>query len=337
MIADVLRLAKSAPDIARLLAMGRRAMNGDPEAIQYFLKDGCIDALEIVSPGAGKAVREMIQHIQEAAGIASSNGVIEGQYKVIDERAPWSDMVTWLKARRWGTFVVLGPKGQGKTTISMRLAETWHQQTGWPVEAINVYPEDQYYFVQAVPTSRFIRTIEYLMELLNPEDWKDEDGELHEVRIMSPEELDRALEPYRRRIIVIDEMSLAVASNVNDSGRRLVRQIMAQARHLQWLIIYIGQLTKMMPTDLLGCEAVFIKRPGGREVLTDRQEPLTQDLWARAIAAFEGVRQSPYWYQYPDERMWAYVDAQDIGGGHKYEGLMPYSRPGNTSEGRAKQ
>lgn len=345
MVAEVLRLLKMAPAGARLASLLRRAAEGDPEALDYLRRQGWAEALDLLSPGAGSASRQAVDDARRAAeSIRGSlaGDVVEGRCRIVDELPPepWQPFVRWLLGRRWGTFVWLGPKGQGKTTGALRLAELWHRATGWPCLAVNIYPEDDHGFVQRVSTKRFMREVERIIAILDPENDED-DRQAGETPSPFQGEsrgesrhLDDPLDRYRRRIVIVDEMSLAVSPHGMDPGRRMVRQIMAQARHLSWLVLYIGQLTRMLPTDLLNCEAVFVKKPLGREALVDRAEPLTQDLWARAGRAFGELRSSPWWERWPDERMWAYVDCPDIGRGKGYAGIVPINPPGTPEQDR---
>ena len=324
---DVFRLLSAAPQATRLLSVAQRAANGDPQALEVLRREGWADLLDVlVRPGAGQSAREALQHAKTALHTVQkirTGEYVDAEYRVLDS-TPWGPFLTWIKRQRWGTFVILGPKGQGKSTLALRLAQVWHGETGWPVEVVNLYPEDRYPFTTAVSVKQFSNRIKSIIDLLNPPE--PEEGE--PAKELTPEQIDRALRQHKKRIVVIDEASLTVGVSGQDAGRLLVRQIMAQARHLDWLIIYVGQLARMLPTDLLNCEAVFIKKPNGREALTDRDDRLTQDLWTRAIEAFDTVQQSP-WYidEFADMRAWAYVDCHDLGDGREFLGMMPFSPP----------
>ena len=315
------RLLRSAPEIARLLQSLDGARRGDPEAVKYLRGDAVGDVAEIWRDGgrvaskhAWAAVREVVRPSD-----GSAPSYIDGQYRVLDGAAPFEGFTHWLKAQRWGSFVLLGPKNSGKTTLAMRLGQLWQQETGWPVEAVMAYPDDRYPFVTSLSTNRFIGRMKAIIALLNPPESKK--GE--EAEPLDADEIEARLEGYKRRIVIIDEASLVVGTSGFDAGRGMVRQIMAQARHLEWLICYCGQLAKMLPNDLLNCEAIFVKEPTGREMDVDRDDRLTRDLWTRATEAFKDVRKSPWWTDFPDKRSWSYVDciARD------WQGLVPSRVP----------
>lgn len=331
---NLFRIVQAAGPLSKVLLATQQAVNGDPDAVEYLKRDGIFEGLDAVMPGTGEIGRQVFRHAQDAAvniqAVLSGN-VIEGQYRVIDT-APWEGFVRWLKGQRWGSFVVIGPKGQGKTMLALRLAQVWHQETGYPVEMVMSYPEDRYDFLKPVSTQRFQNRIASIIKLLNPPDDDDE-----ETFPPFPEDdnedglsvLEQKLQRYKRRIVIIDEMSLAVGQSGMDASRHMVRQIMAQARHLDWLIIYVGQLAKMLPNDLLNCEAVFVKNPNGREAVTDRDDALTRELWSSATQSFSTVRNSQFWAYYPDIRAWAYVDCASLGNSRSYHGMVPFSLPGS--------
>ncbi|MHB1132980.1 MAG: hypothetical protein ACYC4L_11385 [Chloroflexota bacterium] len=328
MAADALRLLSALPTATKLAALVSRAAKGDTGAMLELKESGWAEALDIlIAPGTGEKARTILSNgVEVYRNIQTIRGedYIDAEYRVLNNNPSWHQFLEWLKRRRWGTFVVLGPKGRGKTMLALRLAQVWQERTGWTAEGVNIYPEGRYDWVELVPPTRFQNRIKKIISLLNPPEEKP--GEMPTV--VDPDELEEQLEKYRRRIVLIDEMSLVATSHGQDPGRQMVRQIMAQARHLQWLIVYIGQLAKMLPNDLLNCEAIFIKQPTGREAIVDRDDALTQDLWTRATEAFATMRSSEYYREpYDDPRAWAFVDCPDLGNGRGWSGLMPSGMP----------
>lgn len=334
MIGDLSRLLDLAPRAAKILARLERARQGDPQAWEYLRSEGAFEALDLLRPGAGEASRAFLRNAERAAiemSQALAGQIVPGEARDLGPaRPPWEGFVAWLKRQRWGAFVVLGPKGQGKTTLGLRLAQVWHQQTGYPVEGCNLYPEDieGLDWVRNVGMGRFARDLGRLEAALNRElgetsaDEESDDSDSAD----SAEEAEAVIESMRRRIVVIDEASLSLHPGGPRSGRATARRAMMQARHLEWLVVYIGQLVQQMPMDLLLAEAIFIKRPQGWEAQADRPEALVQNLWREAAAAFQEWDSSHWRQERPDVRAWAYAVAPTAGG-QGYRGLVPFSPP----------
>lgn len=327
-MSNLYHLLQRVPAGMRLANTISRAVNGDPEAAEELRRNGVGLAIDfMVGPGYGDVSRRILHQTNDfLAGVNDTlNGnVIDGEFV---ELPPWYDFTKWIKRQTWGSYVILGPKGQGKTTLALRLAQLWHEKTHYPVEVVMTYPEDRYNFVKPVPTQRFINRIKAIIGLLNSSDKEEEE---EETDTLDSNEINHQLAKYKHRIVVIDEMSLTVGTSGTDAGRAMVRQIMAQARHLQWLLIYVGQLAKMLPNDLLNCEAIFVKKPNGREILTDRDDRLTRELWQDAEETFSRIRKNAWWKEYPDIRAWAHVDCRDMGNGRSYKGPVPFSLPSSA-------
>ena len=318
------RLLRAAPEIGRILGSLDGARKGDQQAIAYLRSEAIGDIAETWREGGRAASKHAWQAVKEVIRPDGTPGYIDAEYRVLDGAPPFEGFARWLKAQRWGTFVLLGPKNSGKTTLAMRLGQLWHQETGWPVESVMAYPDDRYPFVTSLSTNRFTGRMKAIIALLNP----PEPTKGSKEEVLDTDEIEARLEGFKRRIVIIDEASLVVGSSGVDAGRQMVRQIMAQARHLEWLICYCGQLAKMLPGDLLNCEAIFVKEPTGREMDVDRDDRLTRDLWTRATEAFKDVHKSPWWRDFPDKRSWSYVDciARD------WRGLVPSRVPQVDSE-----
>jgi hypothetical protein len=346
-LGELARLASKAPSGARLVAAAARAVGGDAAAIAYLRSVGVYDAAELLQPGAGGALRGALRASAEGLeGVRAAFGrgpVVEGEYRELDAdppERPWYALQEWIARRTWGAWVILGPKGEGKTALALRLAEVWHVRTGYPVECVNVYHDERPAWAESVglgvlgdrmaALSGYLGLPSAALEDVGDElDDPEADGE---DGMPTPRQVALLRSQYRAmmgRVLIVDEAGLAMGPTSTDVGRRLARQAMAQARHLLWHVVYVGQLARQMPTDLLTAEAVFVKRPGGYEHELDRQEPLVQRLWRDAAAAFGELR--PEWRAaYPDRRSWAFVDCRHP----YYRGPMPFSRPGGDAAPR---
>lgn len=237
----------------------------------------------------------------------------------------------------WGVWVVLKPKGQGKTQGALRLGEVWHQRHGYPVEGINLYHDDRPDFVDAIDLATLAQRMTRLSRYLAQQRVVDVgDLEVDEAGDASAEAIraasaESAYRHMQRRVVVVDEASLHIGNSGLDAGRRLVRQVMAQARHLLWHVVYVGQMARQLPTDLFAAEAVFVRAPTGREAALDRREPVIQALWEDAAQAFAELRRGDYWERLPDLRAWSYVDCPGYGR-TGYRGVVPFNLPGYRAE-----
>jgi hypothetical protein len=341
----IARNADAVPRAARLIAAADRAMRGDPSAAAYLRDAGLYDGLELLQPGVGVALRDVLGRTRGAltdARRALGGEIIEGSYRVLEDDeggagpAPWLRFQRWLASRRWGAWVVLGPKGEGKTTLAVRLAEVWAARFGYAVEGVNLYHEDRPDWLEPIGLHTLKRRMEFLAAYLgvDPDELEEGGGQADQADEADEPRAAAVFRRLQRRVILIDEASLAMGSHSSDVGRRVARQAMAQARHLQWHVVYAAQLTKQLATDLLAAEAVMVKRPLGSESELDRREPLVQGLWSDAAAAFDWLEsrgadgaelRGPWRAAYPDVRSWAFVDCRKP----RYRGLMPFSRPGD--------
>ncbi len=335
-MADVLRILRvatrmidAAPRAYSLGVAINQARHGDPAAVEFLRRQGVYEAADLVAPGAGLAAREFTGSVGSAIDQfrhTMGGDVIDAEYRVVDSGAtqpPWTRFANWLKAREWGTFVILGPKGSGKTHTAMHLAEAWQDRLGYPVDTVNVYDEDRPDFARPMSLSRFVAIAAAIRELVDPSDetlYADgQDSEYDTASIEVP-----SLDRLKKRILVIDEAGLAIGKTGMDPVRDAVRVAMTQARHLKWLVIYVGQFARQLPPDLLASETTLMKRPHGDEGDVDRENRLVQRLWSNATEEFDGLRTSPYWDTWPDTRSWAYAYCRNLGGqDHGYQGLVP--------------
>lgn len=314
---------------ARLVELGARALAGDANAAAQLRTEGVHEAIDIIVPGGGEMTRRMRARIGEFTGAQVESGVL-----------PWLRFQRWLLAQRWGSFVVLGPKGTAKTTFAFRLAQLWADETGWPVDAVNVYQGDVPSWAKKRQSRWFLGLIGTLLDYLDPEDDEEEDEDDASAK-RSRSELRRAKAAFKskadltetefvglfsQRIIVIDEMSAFVPPH--GLKRDLVRRIVNQLRHMGWIVIFIGQIAKHVPEDMLNCEALFFKEPLGDEYRTDRDNTLIEDLWLQAGACFGALQRSPWRDlddgQFADLRSWVYCYSRSFPGG--YAGPMPFRR-----------
>lgn len=342
-LAGLARLLAGAPNAVRVFEAARRwGTDGDTAARDYLLSEGIWDGVDLVAPGLGQASRRATEGALEAYGLLTGKRpfAVEGDFRDITGEPPFQHFVRWLIRQRWGAWTIFGPKGQGKTTLAVRLAQVWSQQHHYLVETVGMYPEDSLPQFRPVGISTFTNRIQRLKATLDPDPNDDFDDEPETVTLpdgtTKPKKKRRKIRPFsewemdqlRGRVILVDETGILIGGHGMDAGRRVARIAMNQARHLDWHIVYIGQQMRQMPQDLLQSEAIFIKKPSPDAVETDRQEPLNRRIWEEAGSAFETLRESPWWDQFPDERQWAYVYCPNMTGrSGGWKGLMAIKNP----------
>lgn len=355
LIGAAIKGAQLAGPTARLAAAARGALvEGDPAARAYLASQGWKDALELAQPGLGEAASALLWHagrarreVAEAVGAAPPDGV-----RVAVERYPWDAAFAYLHRVRWGSFAILGPRGEGKTTLALRLAERWRERLGYPVEAVGMYVEDRPDWVTGVLPEEIVRRAERLRAAVNAVDTAGSVPDPIEAGLVAAaerrrrgrrpaagaprltlEQAERLLAGYAGRILIVDEVGLNLGRGALTPLRLALLDLFNQARHLGWLVVYCAQSSRQIPPELLNGQGVFVKRPLGSEVGTDRERGPTRDLWIEATAAFETLHQQPLWSEVPDPRAWAWLSIADLGGGRRaWTGLAPFRPVGWVEE-----
>ncbi len=320
---NAFRLINGLPSAARLFEALKRARDGDQDSLAYLKEQGWADALELWQPGSGELGKQLLHQVKDAGDILSRT--MRGELADPQTRVPWGAFLNRLLDQGYGAHIILGMPGTGKTTLAKRLALRCAEAQGYTIETVNMFPEDIPEGASVIDMDTLVKRMAKLRAYLRSTanvDIDDADG-------AEPEPSEPVGLPPIRRVVVIDEAILSMTVNAMDPGRRAALQAMAQCRHLNWIVIYIGQWAGQLPLALLGQACVWVKEPQGREALTDRDEPMVRDLWERAGAGFKRLSDSN-WYIKPwlDRRSWAYVDCQSLNGERGHNGMVPFSMPG---------
>jgi hypothetical protein len=333
-MADVFSLLQMAPQATKLLSIAQRAANGDSEAIAYLRQGGWSDLLDLtVRPGAGQLTRDTLTHAREVyrgiQHLRDGGPYVDAEYRVLSD-PPWNPFLRRLLKQPYGGHIILGPVGSGKTTLALKLGQRCHVKHGYRVECVNMYGSDVPEWASTISKDTLTKRMLQLSKYLDSQAEHDEDEEAEDTT--KNEKLVNL--PPRRRVIILDEASLGLTNNPNDPARRSAIQALTQCRHLDWIVIYIGQWAGQLPLAILGQTAIWVKRPDGREALTDRDNPVVRDLWLRATDAFRSLEHST-WYMEPwlDQRSWAFCDCQSLGGDKGYSGLIPFTPPNTEADG----
>ncbi len=334
------QLMHKVPPGTRLYAAVRAAAAGDQQAVAYLKGQGWADAADVLlQPGAGDLARQTVEFARQGwANLAGGTPQLWGGPPMGPGGNPgeprFASFVRWLKRQDWGTWVAVGPKGSGKTTLAVRLAQTWAEEHGYTVDAVGMHPEDVPRWFNVVGTEAFFERIGRLKETLDPPQYPESPdppggGRKHTARPrrFSAGELKR----LHRRVIIIDEAGLIIGVNAQDRGRFVARTLVQAARHLENHIIFSGQLMRQIPEDLLNADAIFVKKPLGDEHMSDKRDnPMISGIWSAALEAFEKLPQSLYWAGLPRYQSWAYVYSRS----RDYFGMMPVKDPRQEAMGQ---
>lgn len=325
---DLLRLLDGAPKALKLYNAARKAGNGDESALAYLKNEGWQEALDLtVHPGAGEMGRQIVDCVRQAAeevqNITSGN-TIEGEFRVLEHRAPWAGFVKRLIAAPNSGNVIVGPVGLGKTELAKSLAYRWRDRHGYRIEMVNLYGTDKPDYAVSISIRTLRRRMKQLSLVLGKDEVKDpgdddlEDGDDSDLGPVP------AVMPPGGRIVVIDEASLAMTTHYMNKAKRAIVQALTQCRHLRWHVIIIAQMTSLVPKEMFSQTNIWSKHPSGKEISMDRPDIIAvREFWRASMEAFSQVRGLPQWGDCPDIRAWNYVEAPPIGGGAAYAGLCP--------------
>lgn len=328
---DIARFIERAPSALKLAGGINEARKGNPEALQYLLREGWKDGLEVYNPMYRNAAEIALPRAREAVSLFQSvisGNVIDGDYRVIVD--PWVDVVRHVRAETYGAHVIVGPVGSGKTNLALRLAEVWRARHGYPVYVVAGYPGDLPDWAERASMTDLYEWVETLMLYLEPakaqelEDEEEEEKPKRRKKKRRPV-TERDIRAMSKRVIIIDEASMSMGG-ISSVGRQMARDVaacaMTQCRHTKWLVIYIGQLLRHIREDLRSNATLFVKQPSGQEDLNDRSDdPFVKNTWRTAGAAFEDLRRKPWYTNQPDLRSWSWVRSPMLGG-HGFDGVM---------------
>jgi hypothetical protein len=318
------------PDALAAVRAIPAAAQGDPAAVAVLRDRGVPALLECLAPGSGAYAQDLVGQVGGAVrGLgALAADVVEGEYRELAPRPPWHRFARWLPRQDWGTVVVAGPMGGGKTWTALRTARILAESLDYPVYGINFWDEDRPPWMTVVSMDQLVRWAKMLKDALAEAEMFDED------RATPAGPADQA-DPFaklgriKNRIILIDEMSLADAGPMS-AERKAVKLAMTQGRHLGWWVIYIGQMLEQLPAQLLNGSIFFLKEPAGNEPWMDKggRNAVIRWYWLQAIEAFKGLRASDWYEHNPDRRAWSYaICKRTVAYGKGYEGLLPNLPP----------
>lgn len=293
-------------------------------ARDYLKSDGWRVGLDLVRPGLGSSIGEAIDRARGA--IEQSRAIVRAE-DGNPARPPWRSLQNGLKRASWGSIPIFGRRGGGKTMTALRLAEVAATENGYPVEGVNLWGHDVPTWVDPMPIDVLVERMELVKRALQFGRLMTQpglvSGRSKEGRAVR--RLAAALEDMTRRVILIDESSLIDAGPGTDE-RKAVLFAMNEARHLSWIVIYVGQLMNQVPKTILTSDIVILKEPAGDEDYLDRDEPVSRHLWQKAAIGFETIRRDPVWWVEPYDcaEAWCYVRSRYP---IDYDGMMPIKLP----------
>lgn len=327
-LAGLLRRARPFAEVAR------RATSGDPVALAN-LRGHWQEAADLAGelagyPGAGALAQQIAGDIRS---FLYGNGptVVDGTWREItaDAVPPYASFVDRLSRSRSGGHIILGAPGTGKTSLANRLAERWMTTLDYQVEVVAMYGRDRPAFATTITTQTLIHRMRKLRRYLDAQAVPDADempvaASREDADGESAAPAPEPALPPRRRVVIIDEASLSLSSRQSNPETAAAVAALMHCRHLDWHVVYVAQMARLLPEGLFAQTTQWVKRPLGKEKDADRDNPIVQDLWERAEEAFAPLRQSPWFAPpYATIEAWTYVDSLAL----HFRGLVPAAQP----------
>lgn len=329
---NVLHMLSQLPTAAELLVHGKRARDGDLDSIEHLRVNGLRMGLNILAPNLGDAATALIngsrQAVESAAMALTGQVVDAGEFR---EVPPYERFLKWLIKQPWGTVPIFGTMGSGKTWTALRLAEVLSTTLNYPVYGVNLYEEDRPEFVKNISMAKLISWCDLLREALDLSDADDDDELLDASRREPNPRVRERLEKLKRRIILIDEASMVDAGPMSKE-RKALKIAMTQGRHLEWWVLYMGQMMEQVPLQILNSHLVMCKEPAGNETFMDKggRNLLIRTYWQSAIDEFNELSRSSWYVNNPDRRAWTWVMCRrPIGNSKQWSGMVPFLPPGS--------
>lgn len=357
-------LLQRAPDAARFLIEADQAhrQGGMRGLGMYVAGGGWRPGMRAVSPAVQEATEATLPRLAEAYSTFREHLHGGPQEEILDGPAPWADALRHLLALKYGVIVIFGEKGWGKTSLALKLAYSWHERLGWPVEVAGLWEEDRPAFAQPVSMNRVVARMQKVARYLDQEEGEPDDGLTEEDltpkgkkaiahRRIFPHEI----EALKRRITVIDEAHLffsGLSAAGQTASRDAAKGLQNQVRHLENLVICICQKQSEMPRALKTSAVQLFKYASEATIRSDYRDGEkreTQRLWKEVLAGLAAIKTGNLieikeaWAQdaaiqdawarcieahryyaepYQTLKAWNYMLAGDLGG-HTYRGPCP--------------